>query len=42
MRYESILSEDSVKLGRFMGHETIDYVAGIMSIYEAFKEISSM
>lgn len=42
MRYDSILSENSVKFGRFMGHETIDYVSSIMSIYEAFKEICSI
>lgn len=39
MRYDSILHEESVKYGRFMGHETIDYVTSIMSIYCAFREI---
>lgn len=40
MRYDSILLEDSVKFGRFMGHETINYVSSIMSIYNAFIELS--
>lgn len=39
MRYPSILSEDSVKFGRFIGTETINYVSGIMDIYESFCEI---
>jgi hypothetical protein len=33
MREDSILEEESVKLGKFQGHETIAYVESIMSIY---------
>lgn len=39
MRLDSILSEDSVKLGRFRGTETINYVSSIMEIYSAFCQI---
>lgn len=39
MRDSSILDEPSVKLGRFQGHETIDYVESVLSHYEAFCEI---
>ena len=39
MREESILNEESVKLGKFEGHETIAYVDSIMSIYDAFCKI---
>lgn len=33
MREDSILEEESVKLGKFQGHETIAYVDSIMHIY---------
>ena len=36
MREDSILEEESVKLGKFQGYETIAYIDSIMSIYEAF------
>ncbi len=36
MREDSILEEESVKLGRFNGHETISYVDSVMSLYNAF------
>mgnify|MGYP002508249321 CR=1 FL=1 len=39
MREDSILEEESVKLGKFQGYETIAYVEGIMSLYEAFCTI---
>jgi membrane-bound lytic murein transglycosylase F len=39
MRDDSILEEESVKLGKFQGYETIAYVEGIMSLYEAFCTI---
>ena len=39
MREDSILQEPSVKLGKFKGHETIDYVESVLSHYEAFCEI---
>lgn len=39
MREDSILDEPSVKLGKFQGHETIDYVGSVLSHYEAFCEI---
>ena len=39
MREESILNEESVKLGKFEGYETIAYVDSIMSIYDAFCKI---
>ena len=39
MREDSILEEDSVKLGKFQGHETISYVENIMALYEAICEI---
>lgn len=35
MREDSILSEESVKLGKFQGYETINYVESVMSLYEA-------
>ena len=38
-REDSILEEPSVKLGKFKGHETIDYVESVLSHYEAFCEI---
>lgn len=39
MREDSILEEESVRLGKFMGHETIAYVDNIMNIYNAFCTI---
>ena len=35
MREDSILSEPSVKLGKFQGHETIAYIDNILKLYEA-------
>jgi soluble lytic murein transglycosylase len=42
MREESILEEESVKLGKFKGYETIDYVESILSHYKAICEITSL
>lgn len=39
MREDSILEEESVKLGKFQGHETIAYVDNIMALYDAFCTI---
>ena len=39
MREDSILKEESVKLGKFEGYETIAYIDSVMSIYEAFCKI---
>ncbi len=39
MREDSILEEESVKLGKFQGHETIAYIDSVMSIYNAFCQI---
>lgn len=39
MREDSILQEESVKLGKFEGYETIAYIDSVMSIYEAFCKI---
>jgi membrane-bound lytic murein transglycosylase F len=39
MRDDSILEEESVKLGKFQGYETIAYVESIMSLYNAFCTI---
>ena len=39
MREDSILDEESVKLGRFQGHETIDYIESVMSHYNAICRI---
>ncbi len=39
MREDSILEEDTVKLGKFQGHETIAYIDSIMSLYNAFCAI---
>lgn len=36
MREDAILEEESVKLGKFQGRETIAYIDNIMSLYEAF------
>ena len=39
MREDSILEEDSVKYGKFQGHETIAYVDNILSHYSAICAI---
>jgi hypothetical protein len=39
MREDSILEEESVKLGKFQGYETIAYIENIMSLYRNFCEI---
>ena len=39
MREDSILEEESVKLGKFQGYETIAYVENIMNLYEAICTI---
>ena len=39
MRDESILEEESVKLGKFEGYETIAYIDSVMAIYDAFCKI---
>ncbi len=39
MREDSILQEESVKLGKFYGHETIAYISGVMSHYHAICQI---
>ena len=39
MREDGILEEESVKLGKFQGHETIAYVNNIMNLYNAFCTI---
>ena len=36
MRLDSIYKEDCVRLGKFQGHETIDYVDKILNIYSSF------
>ena len=42
MREDAILEEESVKLGKFLGHETIDYVESVLSHYEAICQITSL
>lgn len=39
MREDSILAEESVKLGKFNGYETIAYIDSVMSLYNAFCTI---
>jgi membrane-bound lytic murein transglycosylase MltF len=39
MREDSILEDESVKLGKFEGYETIAYIDSIMSLYDAFCRI---
>ena len=39
MRLDSIFKEDCVKLGKFQGHETINYVDSILDIYSTFCAI---
>ncbi|MBO4263778.1 MAG: transglycosylase SLT domain-containing protein [Bacteroidales bacterium] len=39
MRHDSIADIDTVKLGRFMGHETIRYVDRVMQLHERYCRI---
>ena len=39
MREDSILEEESVKLGKFQGHETISYITNTFTLYEAICKI---
>lgn len=39
MREDSILEDESVKLGKFQGHETIAYIDNVMSHYETICRI---
>lgn len=39
MREDAILQEESVKLGKFHGYETIDYIDSVMSHYQAICRI---
>jgi membrane-bound lytic murein transglycosylase MltF len=39
MRDDSILEDGAVKLGKFQGHETIDYIDNVMSHYRAICQI---
>jgi cysteinyl-tRNA synthetase len=39
MREDSILKEESVKLGKFQGHETTRYVSTVTALYEAICKI---
>ncbi|NLZ50177.1 MAG: transglycosylase SLT domain-containing protein [Rikenellaceae bacterium] len=40
MRADSILTLDTVKLGKFNGKETIEFVEGVMARYHKFKRIA--
>ena len=42
MREDSILEEESVKLGKFQGHETINYIESVLAHYKAICEITSL
>ena len=42
MRDDAIYKEPSVKLGKFQGYETIDYVESVLSHYRAICEITSL
>ncbi len=42
MREDFILEEESVKLGKFNGNETIAYIDSVMSLYNAFCQICSI
>lgn len=42
MRDDSIMEEESVKLGKFQGHETIDYITSVLSHYRAICKITSL
>lgn len=39
MREDSILEDESVRLGKFQGHETISYVESVMALYNAICTI---
>ena len=39
MREDSILQEESVKLGKFQGHETINYISNVTAHYQAICQI---
>ncbi len=39
MREDSILEDESVRLGKFNGEETLEYVDSVMSHYEAICRI---
>ena len=39
MRDDSIMEDETVKLGKFQGHETIDYISSVMSHYSAICQI---
>ena len=39
MREDSILEEESVRLGKFQGHETIAYIDNVLSHYDAICKI---
>ncbi len=40
MRDDSILEEEAVKLGKFKGYETINYIREMQTLYEAFRIIA--
>ena len=42
MREDSILEEECVKLGKFQGHETIDYIDSVLAHYNAICQITSL
>lgn len=42
MREDSILEEESVKLGKFQGYETINYIESVLAHYNAICEITSL
>jgi hypothetical protein len=39
MREDSILEEESVKLGKFQGNETTKYIVNVMALYDAICAI---
>ena len=39
MREDAILQDESVKLGKFQGHETIAYIESVQSLYNAICTI---
>ena len=42
MREDSILEEESVKLGKFQGYETMGYIESVLAHYNAICEITSL
>jgi membrane-bound lytic murein transglycosylase MltF len=42
MREDSVLEDESVKLGKFQGHETIDYIDNVLAHYHAICQITSL